>query len=64
MNPLEPVTTTLAAAASRMSCTLGSGGKKLFRTPKIPCNFAGIRSEEAEQMPEKEQHRRERDNSV
>src|SRR5206468_9316291 len=40
-SPLVPVTTTLAMAESRMSCTLGSGGMKLFRRRNIRCNLVG-----------------------
>src|ERR1044071_5365470 len=39
--PLEPVTTTLAIAESRMSCTFSSGGMKLFRRRNIRCNLVG-----------------------
>ena len=39
--PLAPVTTTLAACVSRISCTFGSDGRKLFRIPSIWCSFAG-----------------------
>src|SRR6266700_3122898 len=39
--PLEPVTTTLAIAESRMSCTFGSGGTKLFKRSNIRCNLVG-----------------------
>src|SRR5207249_9318348 len=39
--PLEPVTTTLAIAESRMSCTFGSGGIKLFKKRNIRCSFVG-----------------------
>src|SRR4029453_17227474 len=40
-SPLEPVTTTLDIAESRMSCTLGSGGTKLFKRRNLRCNFLG-----------------------
>src|SRR6476659_1291402 len=41
IHPLEPVTTTLARAESRMSCTFGSGGKNSFRMTNMRCNLAG-----------------------
>src|SRR5215469_1104763 len=40
-SPLEPVTTTLAIAESRMSCTFGSGGIKVFKRTNIRCNLLG-----------------------
>ena len=40
-NPLVPVTTTLAMAESRISCTFGSGGMKLFKRRNIRCNLLG-----------------------
>src|SRR6201981_2461588 len=39
--PLEPVTTTLAIAESRMSCTFWSGGMKLFKKTNIRFNLVG-----------------------
>src|SRR2546423_4953229 len=39
--PLEPVTTMFATSESMISCTLGSAGRKFFRTLIIWCRFAG-----------------------
>src|SRR6478752_2147188 len=40
-SPLVPVTTTLAIAESKMSCTFGSGGMKLLKRTYIRCNLVG-----------------------
>ena len=53
-SPLVPVTTTLAMAESRMSCTFGSGGMKLFKRTIHPMQLGRIGAEQAQQMPEKQ----------